>query len=158
MNINEKRDSYCHINDRYLDKDDILNKESFIFGLNNKLAKDSCEILKPVLDEAKLLSKDPANFVHEFFSDLKYQINLEKEQTVKKIEEKYEKIMNEVLEFEKECKFQAINKVINLDRIVQEADNTLKKWNESLNQLDIAIPKMMNGKVLDLRLLKKLKN
>jgi hypothetical protein len=45
--------------------------------------------------------------------------------------------MNEVLEFEKECKFQAINKVINLYQIVQEADKTHKKWNESLNQLDI---------------------
>jgi hypothetical protein len=30
-----------------------------------------------------------------------------------------------------------MNEVINLDQIVKEADNTLKKWNESLNQLDI---------------------
>ena len=30
----------------------------------------------------------------------------------------------------------AVNKVINLDQRVKEADCTLKKWNESVNQLD----------------------
>jgi hypothetical protein len=35
----------------------------FGFGLNNKLARDSFEILKPILDEAKLLSNDPGNFI-----------------------------------------------------------------------------------------------
>jgi len=93
-------------------------------------------MLKSILDEAKLLSNDPVNFIHEFFSDLKNEIDLKKEESVAKIEDEYEKIINEVLEVEKECKIKAKNKAIDLEKMVQEIDYTLKKWNESVNQLD----------------------
>jgi hypothetical protein len=93
-------------------------------------------MLKSILDEAKLLSNDPVNFIHEFFSDLKNEIDLKKEESVAKIEDEYEKIINEVLEVEKECKIKAKNKAIDLEIMVQEIDYTLKKWNESVNQLD----------------------
>ncbi len=72
-------------------------------------------MLKSILDEAKLLSNDPVNFIHEFFSDLKNEIDLKKEESVAKIEDEYEKIINEVLEVEKECKIKAKNKAIDLD-------------------------------------------
>jgi hypothetical protein len=117
-------------------RNEFVNRDLFAFGLNNKLAKDSFEILKSILDEAKLLSNDPANFIHEFFSDLKNEIDLKKEEYVAKIEEKYEKMINEVLEIEKECKIKAKNKAIDLEKMVQEIDYTHKKWNESVNQLD----------------------
>ncbi len=52
-------------------RNEFVNRDLFDFGLNNKLAKDSCEMLKSILNEAKLLSNDPVNFIHEFFSDLK---------------------------------------------------------------------------------------
>ncbi len=115
-----------------------MNKDFFEFGLNNKLARDSFEILEPILDGAKLLSNDPENFIHEFFSDLKNIIDLKKEEYVAKIEEKYEKMINQVLETEKECKLKTKNKTNDLEKMVQEIDNTLKRWNETLNQLDLS--------------------
>ena len=75
-------------------KNNFVNKNFIDFGVNNRLARDSCEILQSILDEAKLLSNDPVYFVHEFFSDLKNEIDQKKEEYVEKIEEKYETIMN----------------------------------------------------------------
>ncbi len=41
---------------------------------NNRLARGACESLEIVLKEAKVLFNDPANYVHEYFSDLKNKI------------------------------------------------------------------------------------
>jgi len=119
-------------------KNKFVNKDFIDFGVNNRLARDSCEILQSILDEAKLLSNDPAYFVHEFFSDLKNEIDQKKEEYVEKIEEKYETIMNQVLELEKECKAKTKKEANDLEKIIQEVDDTLKKWNESLNQLNFS--------------------
>jgi hypothetical protein len=37
------------------ERNEFVDKDLFEFGLNNKLARDSCEILKPILDKAYIL-------------------------------------------------------------------------------------------------------
>jgi hypothetical protein len=88
-----------------------LNLDLVKFGLNNKLARDSCELLDAALNEAKLLSNDPANYVHEYFSNLKNKIDQTKEDYIQTIEIKHEEIINQVLEFENECKAMVEKKV-----------------------------------------------
>ena len=63
-----------------------VNIDAIDFGENNKLAKDSCILLENILKQAKTLSNDPANYIHEHFSILKNEIDQTKEEYIQKIE------------------------------------------------------------------------
>ena len=88
------------------------------------------------MNEAKLLSNDPANYVHEYFSNLKNKIDQTKEDYIQTIEKKYDEVIDEVLGFENECKAMVEKKVDDFAKFINETENKLKKWNESLKLPD----------------------
>jgi hypothetical protein len=75
--------------------------------------------------------------VHEYFSQLKNKIDLTKEQYIEMIEEKYDLIIQEVIQLENECKLNAKNKVNDLAKLIEEMEIKLNKRNESLKILKL---------------------
>ncbi len=113
-----------------------INKDLVNFGENNKLAKDSCEILEDILKRVKLLSNDPAFYVDEYFSDLKKRIDLTREEYIQLIEKNYIEILDKVIESEKECKIKGERKKHDLTKMIQNIENKLSNLNESLKLPD----------------------
>ena len=135
-----KKDHHFDMNDEILKliskRTKYLNIDLVNFGENNNLAKESCELLEASLKEAKLLSNDPANYVHEYFSNLKNKIDQTKEDYIQTIEIKHEEIINQVIGLENECKAMVEKKVDDFAKFINETENKLKKWNESLKLPD----------------------
>jgi hypothetical protein len=115
-----------------------VNIDSVDFGENNSLGRESCTLFNEVLRKAKILLNDPAYYVHEYFSQLKNKIDLTKEQYIEMIEEKYDLIIQEVIQLENECKLNAKNKVNDLAKLIEEMEIKLNKRNESLKILNFS--------------------
>ncbi len=117
-------------------RDIYVNINTVDWGENNRLAKDSCELLEAALREAKVLSNDPSCYVHEYFSNLKNKIDQTKEEYMELIRSNYELVMKQVLELEKECKAKSGKKESKLVELIHEIENKLNKRNESLRILN----------------------
>ena len=114
-----------------------VNIDSVDFGENNSLGRESCTLFNEVLRKAKILSNDPAYYVHEYSSQLKNKIDLTKEQYIEMIEEKYDFIIQEVIQLENECKLNAKNRVNDL-KLIEEMESKLNKRDESLKVLNFS--------------------
>ncbi len=125
------------INELIQNKNNYINVNSIGFGENNSIGKESCKLLEEILERAKKISNDPLHFIHEYFSQLKNKIDLTKEQYIQLIEENHEKIINEVIVKEKECKLKA-NTYLKFSILIQEIETKLQNWNELLKIPDFS--------------------
>ena len=62
--------------------------------------KTSLINFKDILNELKMLEKDPENYIHEYFSELRNKIDLEREVAKELVDKHYLKIIDEVNKFE----------------------------------------------------------
>ena len=69
---------------------------------------------------------------------MKTKINSTKEQYFNLIETNYNKIMNQVINFEQECRDQVANTTSFFNKTIQQTTNDLNKWKEMLNIPDFS--------------------
>ena len=82
-----------------------------------------------MISESELLIKDPAFYINDYFSKLRNEIDISKEQLFEEIEQKYEQIINELKEKERKCTFEAQSKHFKrLDEIIIEEKKKLMEW------------------------------
>ena len=109
--------------------DDYVDLNFVELGPEYKLAKEQCEHLKELLDESKLLIKDPKFYINDYLGKLKNDIDLSKEQLIQKIEHKYEQLINELKEIETKCILEAESKqFIRLEETIKEDNKKLMEW------------------------------
>ena len=61
-----------------------------------KLAKEKCDHLNDLINKSELLTRDPAFYINDYFTKLKNEIDLSKEQKIENIVQKHEQIINEL--------------------------------------------------------------
>ena len=109
--------------------DDYVNLNSIDLGPDYKLAKEKLKYLNDLIKESELLIRDPAFYINDYFTKLRNEIDLSKEQQIEDIEQKYEQIINELKEKERKCTFEAQSKKFKrLDDIIIEEKNKLLEW------------------------------
>lgn len=118
------------INENYI-KIDKIN-----YGKINRSAKESCQQLEDLLDQSQTLAIDPYFYIHNYFSKLKNDIDLKKEEYILMIETSHEKIIRDIEHFENKCKFEAQMKSLNLYDLIKVSKNKLEKWNADLRVPD----------------------
>ena len=98
-----------------------------------QLAKEQCKHLNELIKESELLIKDPEFYIDDYFSKLRNEIDLSKEQLIESIEQQYEQIINEIKEIETICKQNAKNKESNkLEQKIISTKESLNEWTEKL--------------------------
>ena len=109
--------------------DDYVDLNSINFSKEYKLAKEQCEKLNDLIKETELLVKDPAFYINDYFTKLKNEIDLSKEQKIENIVQKHEQIINELKELERNCILETQSKQFKrLDDIITEEKNKLTEW------------------------------
>ena len=66
-----------------------------------------------MINESELLISDPESYIYDYFYKLRNKIDLHKEQLIQDIEQKYERIIDELKEIETKCKQNALSKQFN---------------------------------------------
>jgi len=113
-------------------KNEYIKINTIDLGENNRLARDSCEILNEVLKEVKFLSNYSHNYIYKYFNGLKLEINHTRELYVQLIENKYDFIMKKIIESENDCKTKAKQSENYLKKLIIDIESKLNTWNESL--------------------------
>ena len=133
--------------------DDYVDLNSIDLGKDYKLAKDQCKHLKDLINESEILTKDPSFYIDNYFTKLRNEIDLKKEQLIEDIEQKYEKIINELKEIESKYKQNAPNKksTKKLELTIEANKESLNKWiktlESNLNRGDCCKNVVINSKV-----------
>ena len=96
--VNEELNELVQICDEYVNLNSIVLRKEY------KLAKERCKHLNDLINESDLLAKDPSFYINNYFTKLRNEVDLSKEQLMKDIEQKYEQIINELNEIESKCK------------------------------------------------------
>ena len=111
--------------------------EQINFGTNNERAKIELNNLEKLINEADPLTRDHLIYINDFFGELKHKIDLTREHYIKLINGNHERIMNQVIECENECKSNAENKLLStLNKSLQQTRNNLNQWKQSLKVPD----------------------
>lgn len=111
--------------------------EQINFGTNNERAKIELNNLEKLINEADPLTRDHLIYINDFFGELKHKIDLTREHYIKLINANHERIMNQVIECENECKSNAENKLLStLNKSLQQTRNNLNQWKQSLKVPD----------------------
>ena len=87
--VNEIANELVQISDDYVD----LNLVDL--GTDYNCAKEQCKQLNVLIKESELLIRDPAFYINDYFSKLKNEIDLSKEQLIKDILQEHEQLINE---------------------------------------------------------------
>jgi hypothetical protein len=94
-------------------------KGSFHFNELQKKTKDSYEKLERIIQEHDGLNSE--DLIYEYFSNLRNQVDLHREQQIEKINKKSEEIIKQLKEMEEKCKSNASKfEKINLDEFKNE--------------------------------------
>jgi hypothetical protein len=101
----------------------------------------SCKRLSAHLDQFGLLKKDPYFFIYEALNELKVQTQMLREEYKLKIDERADRILEELIEYETECKTRLDTTAYavdlkDLDEIVAEIRAELQEWTQLLSKFD----------------------
>lgn len=102
------------------------------FGENNFKAKKECEFLDDLINQSECLIQEPVSFINDYFSCLKYKINLKKQEFIAVIEENYDKVIKEIVKFEIKCKLEAKNKMTDFNDALTTSKLKLDAWIKEL--------------------------
>jgi WD40 repeat protein len=146
-------DCNCCYEQHTLPKDGFpINKAVFkMINLNihlkerhkHKLVKKELDELESFIYEYDKTSlTDAENYLYEYFSNIRNQLDLHRETLIKEINEKSDKILDELNKYEKECKnniHQLSSYKVNIDHL---KNDSILKWKE-----DLRIPNIQNDKL-----------
>ena len=94
-------------------EDGFTTNPKFINLIEKELNANSCykqansllkEMEAQVRDFEKDVAQDPANFIYEYFFELRNKIDLHREQMIKKLQDKSEELIKRLEKLERECK------------------------------------------------------
>lgn len=94
---NEELNKLLDVADKYAIIDDMLGKR-------NKKAIELCTELEELIKQSEILSKDPYLFIYDYFSKLKSDLDLNREQCIQMINVKYHRFLSEIEEAESNAK------------------------------------------------------
>ena len=121
--VNQTVNELLQICDEYVD----LN--SINLGKEYNLAKEKLKHLNDLINESELLIKDPAFYINDYFSKLRNEVDLSKDQKIQDIVQKHEEIINELKEIELKCISETQSKQFNrLDDNIMEEKKKLIEW------------------------------
>ena len=105
-------------------------------GKEYNIAKEKLKHLKDLVKESESLITDPAFYINDFFTELRKEVDLSKEQLIESIEQQYIQIINEIKEIETKCKQ---NKETN-----EQFEQTISSTKESLNEWTKTLESKLN--------------
>ena len=110
-------------------------KEGFYLNESQKRIKDSYEKLeKTIKDHDSLNSED---LIYEYFSNLRNQADLHREQQIEEINKRSEEIIKQLKEMEEKCKLNAANlEKMNLDKL---KNKDMKEYKLQLRKPDLEV-------------------
>ena len=109
--------------------DDYVDLNSINLGKDYNLAKEKLKHLNDLINESELLIKDPAFYINDYFSKLRNEVDLSKDQKIQDIVQKHEEIINELKEIELKCISETQSQQHNiLNDIIMEEKNKLMEW------------------------------
>jgi hypothetical protein len=123
-----------------LAQDLISNKFTELdFGEDYKQAKQKLSELNQKFQEYTNLKSNPQDFIHEFFSNLRNKVDLERETLIQKINECSEKLLAEIDSYQNECMTKLSSSKAKEPLCVNLAviKSDLEKWEQELSYLKV---------------------
>lgn len=99
------------------------NIQNIDLGEEYNSARDKCSLFGDLLDQFNKIKNDPEMRISEVISDLKNKFDLRREEMKQNIDKQILQMIDELNEFEKECKFKVAS--VKSD---PKLDEKLKKW------------------------------
>lgn len=124
---NEELQYLISINDEYIKLESILGK-------NNVKAKEMCTELEEKIKKTILYSRDPSLYIYDYFSKLKAEIDLKREECVKMINDNYDLLIADLEEAEQKCKYN----LFNLDKSICDLNKSIESSSKDLSRLVIS--------------------
>lgn len=129
-----------------------LNISQFEFGPVYNHCKKNLKKLIEKIKEADTLRADPEYFIHQYFSDLRNQVDLRREDLKTKIDHCSDEILKNLQEYENECKL-AYQKINEITGELDESKLLLNGLIEDFDSFDIndRKSKETTGKAMELK-------
>ena len=102
------------------------------FGEMHSKALNSCKNLGKDIDQLNNMVEDPENFVYEYFSKIKNEIDIHREVTISSIQKHYEVLIKEVERYQEEFSKKSEKNLENQRKIVEEVKSDLALWQSKL--------------------------
>lgn len=101
-------------------------KERFQTSSKHKIVLDECSELKYAIRDFENLLNNPGDFLHDYFMDLEYAVDIKREELKNRIDETSENILKSIKSFKKDCKTNlSQNKICeDFDADIGELDDT----------------------------------
>ena len=105
-----------------------------------KLAVESSEYLKEIIDEFKRIRANPELEITEAIGEIRNKIDLHREEAKKKIDDDAIELVRELDEYEAKCKAAlSANKLIvssGFEKMIKSLESETSKWDEELNSFE----------------------
>ena len=109
------------------------------FGKVHKKALDSCKELKDTINKMKNYTKEPQNYIEEYFNKIINEIDLFREENKLKIDQWHEKCFDEIQMYKNECLFNLKKDLTTETQNFEDFESDLQFWQEKLQ-----IPELSN--------------
>jgi hypothetical protein len=154
IHVVEKTQIFCIVceEDHSIPKEGfILNKKlekiietdisNYDFGAEYKNATNRCKKVEVMLEEIDLLKRDPCFYICEIIGDLKREVDFKKDELKLRIDDEAEALINQLNEFEADCKKNLKEKEFlaflnEVEANEREAKANLKEWSNDLRKLN----------------------
>ena len=114
-----------------------MNFEKIKLSEEYNSALDKCNIFGVLLDKFNKIKNDPELRINTVISELKNKVDLRREKMKQEIDEEALKMIDELNEYEKECKLKLkIDSEPKLDEKLESCKNNLKQWQLALTKFD----------------------
>ena len=113
------------------------NMDKINLGEEYKSAVDRCNIFGDLLDKFNKIKNDPDMRINTVISELKNKVDLRREELKQEIDKETLKMIDELNEYEKECKLKMkLASNSKLDEKLEGWKNSLKQWQLALSKFD----------------------
>ena len=150
---NHQESFSCHLCNKIIDQNIFpINKiaENFLkmnlhelnFGDQFNKSKNSCKKLEKVLKDLEDVKRDPENFIFDYVSNIKNDIDLKREELKLKIDKISNNSIKRIEDFEKKCyenlkTYLMGKKIAELNKEIATVKTKLIRWNNDLKLLVI---------------------
>lgn len=113
---------------------------SFDFGPRYKECVKLCETLREQLEKNELAVNDVNYFIHDSIEQLRNKVLLKSEQLKLKVDEITQELLDDLANYENECKEKRHSKLVFVDEIKRQnnaAKKSYEKWTNELNELKV---------------------
>lgn len=135
-----------------------LTNSKFNFGDVYEKAEKECKKLNKTIEKLNHLKTDPKNFVFEYISKLKNQVDLRKEKLKEEIEELSDQMIKKLEDFEKECYENLVKQKLaeKNDALLKKAQKNIGQWYEDSKLMSLTESQrkeiICNAKKIDIEL------